>query len=823
MRQINAITRTIVNRPGAVLVLFFALLVTSILITGLIKFEQDIFKVLPQKNPAFKVLAHALKNSSAQNKLFFLIKGPDNSEALIREGTDLVRAFQSVRIDNKPAFQNVTFQKTGALSSEDFQELLSSFLRRPELFLAQDDVPNLSLFLSSSDALEGQIKRSLALLATPGAQELSRIVALDPLNLRRFLIAKLQSMHQGLEFAHGPDLLSPDRQTLLIIASPVHPPNDHARSRLLMKEIDRIRTGKTGLEIGITGGYAIAAQEAGMVRADILGCLMGSVLGIALLFFLIYRNPAVLFLVLLPLGVGLQLALGVMAIACSQIHLLATAFATVVLGLGVDFAIHVYDRHTMEKQAGASTELAVEKAVVNTGSAVFAGCLTTLTAFLVLTLTESPILHQIAWIVSLGLFFCLVTILLALPAGLVWLDKRPSKQPKRSMLLLGTDRLGALVSTYPKIFLVFSIVCVLGAFPGVLQLRFEKDMSALRPQGLEALDVQEDLLNAFGGGQQYALASWAAKDIASFWEKGRRVDDILQKLNGSGIVKSWSSLGQISSERPPLINRMNVGTVRRLFEKYGLSLEKFRETHVFLETITGKASGARKDSKLNIVRTAREELDMLPDMFKRFFICEKDLIHGIAWIMVPGKEEALMLRDELKRSDKELCLVNPGLAVDELVNEVRNELGMTLGVAALLIIGILLLFFKKISVLPFVLMPVLMGLFVTAGIMGWTQVNLNPFNFIVLPILIGIGLDDGIHIFRRYQELGDVKQTLATTGRSVLVTTLTTICGFGSLSMADYHVLESMGIMAIIGVIACFVFSVITLPAILEIRNRGTR
>jgi len=169
-------------------------------------------------------------------------------------------------------------------------------------------------------------------------------------------------------------------------------------------------------------------------------------------------------------------------------------------------------------------------------------------------------------------------------------------------------------------------------------------------------------------------------------------------------------------------------------------------------------------------------------------------------------------------------VVNPELAVDALVNEVRNELGMTLGVAALLIIGILMVFFKRMSILPFVLMPALMGLFVTAGIMGWANINLNPFNFIVLPILIGIGLDDGIHIYRRYQELGEIKQTLATTGRSVLVTTLTTVCGFGSLSIANYHVLESMGVMAIVGVVACFVFSVMTLPAILVIRDRrGTR
>ncbi|MBW1900897.1 MAG: MMPL family transporter [Deltaproteobacteria bacterium] len=818
-----AITRTIVNRPGAVLLVFFALFVISVFMTGLIEFEQDIFKVLPQKGPVFKVLVHALKTSTAQNKLFFLLREPNKPERLLNAGTDLIRDLEAIKVDGKPAFESVSFQKTGAISSGGFHELLAMFLKRPELFLTQEDLHELSDHLSSSGGLEGRIKRSLALLATPGARDLARIVATDPLNLRRFLIEKLQSMHQGLEFSPGTDLLSPDRRTLLIIATPAHPPGDHKAARLLLNKIDQIRTARPNLEIGITGGYAIAAQEEALVRGDILGCLVGSVVGVGLLFFFVYRNPVVLCFVLLPLGVGLQLALGVMSITCNQIHLLATAFATVVLGLGIDFAVHVYDRYAMERQAGASLETSVEKSVLKTGSAVLVGCLTTLTAFLVLTLTESPILHQIGWLVSLGLFFCLVTIALALPACLVWLEKRWDSPPKRSMLLLGTDRLGGLVSNHPKTFLIISLAIVLAAFPGIFRLKFEKNLSALRPQGLEALDVQEDLLESFGSNRQYVMASWTARDVETFWEKGRSVDRALEKLKKVGIVRSWSSLGRISSEKPPHVKGISLGAIKELFEKYGLDLEQFRETCVFLEAV----SGTRKSSQEEDANISRAKTDItscsyfstLPDIFKRFYICENDLISGIAWIMVSGETEVLTLRDELAESCEGLSIVSPGLAIDELVREVRSELKTTVVTAAVLIIGILLMFFRRLSILPFVLMPVILGICVTAGIMGWAEVNLNPFNFIVLPILIGIGLDDGIHIYRRYQEIGDIGKTLATTGRSVLVTTLTTMCGFGSLSMADYHVLKSMGIMAIVGVVACFVFSVITLPAILTLRG----
>jgi len=279
-------------------------------------------------------------------------------------------------------------------------------------------------------------------------------------------------------------------------------------------------------------------------------------------------------------------------------------------------------------------------------------------------------------------------------------------------------------------------------------------------------------------------------------------------------------MGRISSERPFLIEGMSINNIEEIFERYGLHLEQFPETRMFLEALSGSGQSSKaenqRQSAIETNTAPCTNLMALPDIFKRFYFCEGDFIHGIAWIMVPTEQDAQKLRDELTQSCEGLSVVNPGLAVEELVKEVRSELFMTIGTAALLIIAILVLFFRKGSVLPFVLMPVFMGSLVTAGIMGWAGVNLNPFNFIVLPILIGIGIDDGIHIYRRQQEIRDIRKTLATTGRSVLVTTLTTICGFGSLSMADYHVLRSMGIMAIVGVVACFVFSVITLPAVLQ-------
>ncbi len=809
---LDSIPSLITRHPGRVLACFALLLLAAVLTTGSVRFERDIFEALPSSDPSFRVLVHAMRTSAADDKLYFLVReeeerGPDS---LISACGELAERLKGISLDNQPAFSRVTMLKRESVTTEDFEDLLTTYTARPEIFLAEHDVPRLELFLASPSAMERELKRSLALLAAPGASRMSGIVAGDPLNLRRFMLDKLQSMHHGLAFAPGPYLLSPDQSSALLIATPTVRVLLDKDSRLL-EALEEVRSTQTGLRIGMTGGYAIALQEEAMVRGDILGCLLGSILGVGLLFFLIYRNLAVLSFVLVPLAVGLQLALGVLALGIERVHMFAMAFSAVLLGLGIDFAVHVYDRYTYERKQGGDVETAVRGSILKTGKAVAAGGLTTLCAFLVLALADNPLLDQTAWLVALGLLFCMVTILLALPAGLVLLERFAGNRPARPARTLGMDRLGRWVKDRPRTALTLSLLLAAAALSGLFQIEIETDLSALRPQGLEALEVQEELLDAFGSGTEYLLAVWDARDRRELRRKGLALDRTLEDLERSGRVASWTSLTRTASLTPIHVEKLNTQLVRMELEKSGLSLAHAAYDRAFLEAIQEKRSGHLLDWAA--------EGEGFPDILKRFLLMEEGRLQGLAWVRPSEGHSALTLAEVIKDDHPELLMVSPELVVRGLIQEVREELWMTLGMATGVVLLILFAFFRDARSVLQILLPVSLGVPVTAGIMGLTGVTVNPFNFVVLPILVGIGLDDGIHIVRRYRELGDVALTLATTGRSVLVTTLTTICGFGSLTMADYHVLEGMGLIAVTGVAVCFLFSVLTLPALIRLRE----
>ncbi len=813
----NILSKTIINRPKRVLFSFGFLFILAVLLTGTLRFEQDIFKILPEHNRTFKILLHALRNSTDRGSLYLLVSGPGNKGELVDAGRALCRELKGIRVNGVPAFSKASSLKSEAIGTKGFQDLLIHYLTRPETFLTEKDLPRLESLLIREDEMERELKRSLALLATPGASGLSKMVALDPLNFRQFLLEKLQTLHQGLTFAPGRDLVSPDGKSLLIAATPAEAVRNRSAARALLTKIGALKRKHPRLKIGLTGGYVIAAQEEALVRGDIINCLIGSALGIAALFLLVYRNIVVLSFVLLPLGVGLQLALGVMALLFDRVHLLALAFSAVVLGLGIDFAIHIYDRYVMERRTGKGIDQAIERSLFRTGPAVLAGGLTTLAAFLVLTITDSPLLYQIGWVVPLGLLFCLITILWALPACLVWLEGYPWRWAKGAIKPLGMDRMGAWINRRPGLALLSSGLVLALTLPGISRIKFDDDPMALQPEGLEALEVQQDLARAFGSGEEYAIIAWPSKDVETLFQKGRVIDKALAEARQAGTITSWASISGLSSYKTHYVKGVDPAGIDALFRKYGLRLADFKYAELFLNAVA-ENKGAAKSPVGKHIRPC-DRLDKLPGFFHRFFMCEQGKIEGIAWARTSGERAALTLKKQLARSFPDLLVVNPRLAVQELLGDAGGGLWTTVGCAAFLVLTILTIFLRRPSSVLLALMPMTMGLLTTAGVMGWAGIHINLFNFIVLPILIGIGLDDGIHIFRRYQELGDVEKTVASTGRSVFVTTLTTACGFGSLYLAEYHVLEGMGLMTIVGVFSCFFFSVAALPALLKLNE----
>ena len=101
--------------------------------------------------------------------------------------------------------------------------------------------------------------------------------------------------------------------------------------------------------------------------------------------------------------------------------------------------------------------------------------------------------------------------------------------------------------------------------------------------------------------------------------------------------------------------------------------------------------------------------------------------------------------------------------------------------------------------------------------MGLAGIPFNPANLITLPLVVGIGVTNGIQILNRFTEEQEPSILAKSTGKAVLVSSLTAIAGFGSLMLASHHGIKSLGEAMSAGIAACMAATLLVLPALLRL------
>jgi predicted RND superfamily exporter protein len=149
----------------------------------------------------------------------------------------------------------------------------------------------------------------------------------------------------------------------------------------------------------------------------------------------------------------------------------------------------------------------------------------------------------------------------------------------------------------------------------------------------------------------------------------------------------------------------------------------------------------------------------------------------------------------------------------------KGALAILFGSIAIFIF--LLIDFRSIKDTILAVIPLAIGTLWMVGFMYILGIKFNMVNFMALPLIIGIGIDDGVHILHRYHLEGKMKleEVMRYTGRAILLTSLTTSIGFGSMALASHRGIASMGIVLVLGVISCFLTSSFVLTSLITLDN----
>ena len=528
------------------------------------------------------------------------------------------------------------------------------------------------------------------------------------------------------------------------------------------------------------------------------------------------RLPVTAALIGLPLLISLAWTFGVAGLVFGSLNLMTSTLALVLFGLGIDYGIHYYARYTEERGHGHSVEAAAETTFVSTGQAVAVSAATTAIALFALTVADFRGFSEFGFIGGMGILFALAAMLFVLPALLVLSER------------LGLLRLEAGAATAPerdrrpfpaaRPILAASLVAVVLSLFALPNERFEYDFSSLEPEYRAYYDRADRLAPAERGGGRRNPA-YVVVDQPD--EAEAVADELRRRAEADTLILAVESLQERYPTTPQAAAAKleRVATIRRLTDDAFLS-----------QDTTGRIARIRRAASTD----SAIAIDRVPDHLRQQYTSKQGEVGTFVIVYPRGRISndarlSMAFAEEVGTIEAEGKTFHAGstsIVAAEMLRLMLAESPLMVGLTFALIALLMLLVFRSVKWAALALLPLVVGVLWMLGLMVLTNVSLTFYNLVVLPAVLGIGNDCGVHLVHRYREEGpgSIRRVLRSTGEHVAVGALTTMIGFSGLLLSFHPGLRSIGLLALIGIGTTLLAALLLLPALLQwLESRNAR
>ncbi|HYU31566.1 MAG TPA: efflux RND transporter permease subunit, partial [Thermoanaerobaculia bacterium] len=577
--------------------------------------------------------------------------------------------------------------------------------------------------------------------------------------------------------------------------------------------------------------------DSSLIRHDMLVNIVTSVLGVLILFLIAFRRVGALAYAFLPLVSGLLITFGFAELAVGSLSSATSVVAALLVGLGIDFAIVSYGRFVEERRAGASLEDALLAMSGSSGRAVLVGAVTTTATFWAFTFTQFIGLRQMGLVTGTGILFCAFAVFLLLPAMLAWSEdhhQRRKTEPNLYIHSFGSNRLMKLCMHHRRPALLVGLVITLAALALAVRVEFDESMKTMRPQGNRGIDVAEEVGKKFGSGFDSMMLVVTGKSPEEAIDLAGHAAERARRLVGSGTLYGFS--GVTSLIPPPSQQREALAWLDR--QRHGaLDLERIRST--FDQAAT--AEGLRPEAFAPGLDLLAEAVGLRgPIGFQDFQGNEQTRLlldrylrktargwKAVVYLYPPENRWRREAPPNVLRLARELG-PQAALAGTNVVNQrvrtlVLRDAWMA-GILGFVLVAILLwIDFRNLRQTVMALAPLIIGILWMIGGMVAIGTSMNFINIFVTTMIIGIGVDYGVHVLHRFREVRDLPREefehgMLETGKAVVAAALSTIVGFGSITFSHYPGLQTTGKVAILGALSTSLVAITLLPAVLSLR-----
>ena len=822
------------------------LVAVSLVLTLRLTFDTDILSLLPRKEPAVKAYIDSLQEFGSGTFLVVAIRIP---EGVVTDPYETFADQLASRLAKVPELKRVEYR------IGDPEELLRTFFPKSVLFLDDKGRSELAARLTD-EGIRQRVSELRRQLSTPQGLAVKQLARLDPLGLAQIFLGRVESSRGTLQVDWTSGYyLSRDHTMLLILAEPTRPPQNIKYNAGLVENVDRAVTEtladweeiagpepppKPSVDLG--GPHMTALGDSSLIRYDMIVNIVTSALGVLLLFLFAFRRPGALLYAFLPLICGLIVTFGFAQLTVGALSSATSVVAALLIGLGIDFVIVSYGRYIEERNNGASIESALLAMTGSSGRAVIVGALTTAATFYAFTFTDFVGLRQLGLFTGTGIVFCAISVFTLLPAMLAWREdhhQRRQTAPKLYLHSFGSDTLMRFCIRHRRAVLLVGAALSVAALALALQIRFDESMRTMRPQGNRGTNVTLEVGQKFGSGFNAMTLLLTGDSPEEVVELAARAADGAQKLVAQGVLQGVSG---VNSLIPPPERQRSVLAW----------LERERDGSLDLQRIRATFADAASREGLRVEPVA-QGLDLLAQavslsgpisvedfrgskqtelLLERFLKKTDRGWLGAVYLYPSGTQWRREAPPDALRLAKELG-PNAVLTGTNVVNQtVRREVlqdAWIAGILGFILVSLLLwIDLRTLRHTVMALLPLLVGILWMIGGMSAFGIQMNFINIFVTTMIIGIGVDYGVHVLHRYLEVRDLpdeeyEKGIQETGKAVVAAALSTIVGFGSITFSHYPGLISTGKVAILGALSTSLVAITLLPTFLSWRRDKRR
>ncbi len=780
--------------------LFLALL--AVVVSGLVfstknlVVYEDISKTLPESE-GFQKLADIFKHKGINSAVYFSIEPPEalSTEELISLGEDFTEDLSELC---SAQLKNIKFQlESDELTIYDFVD------ERIPYYLSEADYASYAERLHY-DSINAQIIANHQRLFTPEGFFLKRFLMADPLSITARGL-------KGFEKAQGDNsfvvedgvFLMPDKKSLFISAELTDQVSDAKSKEQLAEIFEEIKSKwSSSYTVEYFSSFLVANENSKQVKKDTQLTLWVSLCAIITLLVLYYRSVVLPLFFVVPAVLGLLFAIAMIAVFKGEISAISIGAGAIVLGIIMDYSFHFF---THLKHSNS-----IHETIKDVTAPLLTGCLTTVLAFLALIFTNSPVLQDFGLFSSFSLIGAALAVLFVLPVVLPKkLEQKWKEHPERKF----SFKIPQSVKVALGVFILgFTVIALIYA----KDIQFDDDLMNLNyyPENLKESEKKFNNIDPNNEKRVFIISEAESKDKAA--ELNYKVYSNLRSLQDRNKISGFLNTGIF--EVPEVEQEQKLQKWNAFWEPKSISLSNQLDS---LEEVLGYY-----ENTFDVFKSKINGNYLIDQDSKSFPVGSADLEKLIdssngTWKYISYLTVSTDLKseviEELESNDLGSYIVDRGEIAGSLIKTVQDDFNYILITSSLLVFGCLLIVYGRIELALITFLPMILSWIWILGLAALLGIKFNFVNIIISTFIFGLGDDFAIFITDGYvSKFARNKDVIKPYRRGILLSATTTIIGTGVLIFAKHPAINSIALIAVIGMLAILFISFTVQPYLLR-------